>query len=382
VDPLPPFALEQYFARWEFRAPHHLTASDGETMTVAELLALAGDDAREKLLSLPLGYVPTWGGRALREAVAARYRGLGPDDVLAFAGAEEAIFWALQTLLGPGDHAVVTVPSYQALEAVPLATGAVVTGVPLWTGAGEALRWTLDVDRVSSALRSNTRVVVVNFPNNPTGFVPDVASWAALGALCERRGLVLFADEVYRGLEPDPARTLKPAAELTARGLSLDVTSKSLGLPGLRVGWLACRDRALLARLEGAKHWTSICNAGPSELLATIAVHHADELRGRIEAVIRENTRTLTAFFAEHGELFDWAPPDGGCVAFPRYRGREGVERMCAELVEHRGVMLLPASLFRSRLAEVPIDRFRIGLGRRQLAPALAQFHEYLVARP
>jgi len=76
---------------------------------------------------------------------------------------------------------------------------------------------------------------------------------------------VLFSDEVYRGLEPDPARTLLAAVDAAERGISLDVTSKSLGLPGLRVGWLACRDRALLARLEQAKHWTSICNAGPSE---------------------------------------------------------------------------------------------------------------------
>jgi aspartate/methionine/tyrosine aminotransferase len=381
MTPLPAFALEQHFARWEFRARHHLTASDGETMSVSELLELGGGEAaRDALLALPLGYVPTWGTPALRAAVAATYRRVQSDDVLTFAGAEEAIFWALQTLLGPGDHAVVTVPNYQALEAIPLAVGAEVTGVPLWTGEGDTLRWTLDVDRVRAALRPNTRVLAVNFPNNPTGFVPDAASWAALGALCDERGLVLFSDEVYRGLEPNPARTLTPAVDLAERGVSLDVTSKSLGLPGLRVGWLACRDRGLLARLEQAKHWTSICNAGPSEYLATIAVQHAAELRARIRALVAENTRLLGAFFAEpaHAARFDWAPPDGGCVAFPRYRGGEGVERFCAELLEARGVLLLPASLFRSQLAEVPRDRFRIGLGRRGLSAGLEALATHL----
>ena len=354
MKPLPAFALEQHFAQWEFRARHHLTASDGESMSVAELLALGGDGAQERLLQMSLGYVPTWGTQALREAVAARYRRVEPEDVLTFAGAEEAIFWALQMLLGPGDHALVTVPNYQSLEAVPVATGAEVTGLPLWTGAGAELRWSLDVDRIRAALRPNTRVLAVNFPNNPTGFVPDQASWAALGALCDERGI------------------------------SLDVTSKSLGLPGLRVGWLACRDRSLLARLERAKHWTSICNAGPSELLATIAVQHADQLRARIKAVIAQSTELLAGFFAEHGGLFDWAPPDGGCVAFPRYlgpEGPEGVETFCTELVEQRGVLLLPASLFRSQLAEVPRDRFRIGLGRLGVGAALAQVAEHLAAR-
>ncbi len=382
---LPPFRLEAFFAQWEFSARYHLTASDGQTVTVGELLEIAGADPAG-LLGLELGYTPTTGGDALREAVAATYAGsarrgsapVAPDDVLAFAGAEEALYLTLAELLGPGDHAVVTVPNYQAMESVPLATGAEVTGLPLWTGAGESLRWTLDLDRLVAALRPDTRVVAVNVPNNPTGFVPDAETWRALGAVCEERGIVLFSDEVYRGVEADPARTLPPAVDVCATGISLDVTSKSLGLPGLRVGWLVCRDRDLLRRVEGRKHWTSICNAGPSELLATHAVRHAAALRARLRAVLDVNTTTFDAFFAEHARWFDWQAPDGGCVAFPRYRGADGVEVFCADLLRDRGVLLLPASLYRSDLAEVPADRFRIGLGRRDPEPALAEVASFL----
>lgn len=385
---LPPFRLEAFFARWEFRARHHLTASDGQTVTVRELVELAGADPDE-LLDLPLGYVPTTGGDALREAVAASYATstrpgadpVAPDDVLAFAGAEEALYLALSELLGPGDHAVVTVPNYQALESVPLATGADVTGVPLWTGAGADLRWRLDVDAFAAALRPTTRVVGVNLPNNPTGFVPPLQDWLALAALCEERGVVLFSDEVYRGVEADPARTLPPAVEVCATGVSLDVTSKSLGLPGLRVGWLVSRDRDLLRRLEGRKHWTSICNAGPSELLATYAVRHTAVLRARLRAVLDTNTALFDAFFAEHAQWFDWQAPDGGCVAFPRYRGPDGVEAFCADLLEQRGVLLLPASLYASDLLEIPADRFRVGLGRRDPQPALAEVAAFLATR-
>lgn len=381
MDRLPGFLLEQYFARWEFRAPYHLTASDAETMAVGELLDVAGPDARAEFLALPLGYLPTWGTDGLRAAVAEQYAAVDASGVLAFAGAEEAMFWALQELLGPGDHAVVTVPNYQALESIPLATGADVTGVPLWSGSGSGLRWVLDVDRVRAALRPQTRLVAVNFPNNPTGFVPDRQAWLELARLCDQRGVHLFSDEVYRGLEPDPARTLPPAADLTERGLSLDVLSKSFGLPGLRVGWLASRDAGLLARLESRKHWTSISNAGPSEFLATIALTHAEAVRGRVRAIIAENTPLFDAFFAEFPDLFDWAPPDGGCVAFPRYTGPDGVEAFCADLVGGSGVLVLPASLYRSELAQVPADRFRIGIGRRDPGPALDQVRRYLATR-
>src|SRR5918995_1173512 len=106
---LPEFRLEAYLARWEFAARYHLTASDAETLTIAELLALASDDQREAFDRLPLGYTPTWGTPALLTAIASTYDAVDPEHVLTFAGAEEAIFWAMQELVGPGEHAVVTV---------------------------------------------------------------------------------------------------------------------------------------------------------------------------------------------------------------------------------------------------------------------------------
>ncbi len=371
---LPVFALEDHFAQWEFRARHHLTASDAQTVTVAELCDLADDPdaARAGLLDHGLGYVPTWGTDALRAAVAATYDGLRPEHVLAFAGAEEALFWLFQALLGPGDHAVVTVPCYQAAESVPLRTGADVTGVPLWRGEGADLRWHLDVDAVAAALRPTTRVVAVNVPNNPTGYVPDAATWAALVALCEDRGVTLVSDEVYRGIETDPARTLPAAADLGGRTVSVGVLSKAHGLPGLRVGWVATRDTALLARLERAKHWTSICNAGPSEYLAVLALGVQDRLLARNRALVARNTALLDAFVAEHADVLSWQPPDGGCVAFARYAGDDGVEAFCARALEREGVLLLPGSLYASDLVPVPGDRFRISVGRRGLEQGLA----------
>ncbi|WP_432853160.1 aminotransferase class I/II-fold pyridoxal phosphate-dependent enzyme [Amycolatopsis sp. CA-161197] len=373
---LPDFRLETYFSRWEFTARHHLTASDVQTMTVAELLALADDDGRERWETLALGYTETYGLPALREEIAATYAGVGPEHVLCFAGAEEGLYLAMRTLLEPGDHSVVITPNYQAAETIPLSIGEV-SGVALRPEDG----WALDVDEIERHLRPTTRLVSVNFPNNPTGAVPDLATWTRLVRLCEERGVLLFSDEVYRGLESDPAATLPQAADLSASALSLNVMSKAYGLPGLRVGWIACRDPEILRRLERAKHYTSICNSAPSEVLALIGLRARDAILARNRAVIAENVPKFDAFFENYQDLFDWAPPQGGCVCFPRYLGADGVEAMCTELVEQRGVLLLPASIYRSDLTATPDDRFRVGVGRRGPDEGLAAWAEFLEER-
>ncbi len=369
---LPDFRLETYFSRWEFTARFHLTASDAQTMRMSELLALADDADREAWESLTLGYTETYGDAGLREAIAETYDGLEAADVLCFAGAEEALYLAMQVLLGAGDHAVVLAPNYQAAETVPLSL-CEVTGVAL----DPADDWSLDLDAVEAALRPNTRAVSVNFPNNPTGTVIPREDFARLAAMCDERGIVLFSDEVYRGLERDESVRLPQAAELSPRALSLNVMSKAYGLPGLRIGWLACRDRELLSRLERAKHYTTICNSAPSEVLARIALKARDRILARNRGIVAANVPVFDGFFAQFPDLFEWKAPDGGCVAYPRYLGGD-VEEFCTRLVEEAGVLLLPASIYRSELTDVPTDRFRIGVGRADPEPALAAFADWV----
>ena len=185
---------------------------------------------------------------------------------------------------------------------------------------GVALRdedgWALDVDAVERALRPNTQLVSVNFPNNPTGAVPELEAWQRLVRLCDDRGITLFSDEVYRGLELDRP-SLPQAADLSPTALSLNVMSKAYGLPGLRIGWIACRDRALLDRLERAKHYTSICNSAPSEILALIGLRARDRLLASEREIIATNLPLFTNFFAKYPDLFEFVAPQGGCVGLP-----------------------------------------------------------------
>lgn len=372
---LPDFRLEVHFSQWEFTARHNLAASDAESMPLQELLAMADDADRAAWHDLRLGYSETAGSPGLREAIAATYERVDPADILAFTGAQEGIFCAMHALLEPDDHAVVLVPNYQSMEEIPLSI-CEVTGVALREREG----WALDLDELQAALRPNTRVIAVNFPNNPTGAMVDEATWAALVELAASRGIHLFSDEVYRGLERDPAAALAQAADLHEDALSLGVMSKAYGLAGLRTGWIACRNRELLARMERVKHYLSICGPAPSELLARIALKARGRLLERNRRLTAANLAQLLQFFDRHPALFEWYVPDGGCIMYPRYLGDEGVEEFCRAAVEEAGVLLLPASVYRSRLLPVPGDRFRVGFGRATFPEGLAALERHLTA--
>ncbi len=367
------FELEVYFSTWEFAARHHMTASDAESMTLSELLEMASPDDVTAFDNLWLGYTETRGAADLRDTIATTYDGLDAECIQCFAGAEEGVYAAMKVLLGPDDHAVVIVPNYQAAETIPLSV-CDVTGVPLC----EHDNWRLDLDAVRTAIRPNTKLISINFPNNPTGAIPSRDVFDGLVALCRENDLYLFSDEVYRLLELDERKRLPQAADVYEKGLSLNVMSKAYGLPGLRIGWIAGRDTEALARFNRYKHYLSICNPAPSERLALIALKARDRILRRNRELVRSNLAALDVFFADYPGLFEWAHPNGGCVAYPRFVGRGGVEPFCKRLVEEAGVLLLPASIYKSELMQTPADRFRIGCGRRNLEQGLAAFRRFL----
>jgi aspartate/methionine/tyrosine aminotransferase len=378
---IPDFALEVYFSKHEFTAKYHLTASDAQTITINELLALGTEADRTAFGEMGLGYTTTWGAEELRSTIASTYDHLDSSNVLVFGGAQEAMFWAMQIFVGPGDHAIVSVPNYQSMESVTIATGAEVTGFPLWSGEGSTLKWTLDVERLKTMIKPNTRVIAVNFPNNPTGFVPDHASWQALVELCEERNIFLYSDEVYRGLELDESKRISQAADAGAKGVSLNVMSKAYGMPGLRIGWIAAQDRALLQRFERAKHYTTICSSGPSEFLATIALRNAEAIAKRNRDIMRANLPALQATMERCAGIVEWTAPDGGCVMFPRYLGADGIEAFAESLVQERSAVILPASIYKSQLLEIPNDRFRLGMGRANPEAGWAELEAHLLSR-
>ena len=370
---LPDFRLETHFAKWEFSARYHLTASDAESISLRSLLDMAEPADRDGFEDMWLGYTETFGAPDLRAQIAATYARQEAAQVLCFAGASEGIFAANNVLLDSDSHAIVITPNYQSHETLPLAI-CDATGVPLDPDDG----WSLDIDRVAEAIRPNTRLLTMNFPHNPTGAILSQDRYDALIALCRKHGIYILHDEIFNGLGPSGARHLPFIADVYERGLSLGVMSKSYGLPGLRIGWIASQDQDVLARMERMKHYLSICNAGPSERLALIALKNRDRLLARNCAIVDENLPKWEAFFARHTDLFDWQRPDGSCMAYPLYKGADGVEAFARSLVEESGVLVLPSSIYASELSPVQQDRFRIGLGRQGLDEGLAAFEAHI----
>ncbi len=364
---LEPFRLERYFAQYEFSTPYLLCCSDCESMEVGELLALE-PGAESRFSSLRLGYTDSLGHPELRQAIATLYDHIRPDQVMVHAGAEEAIFNFMQVALSPGDHLIVHAPCYQSLSEVARGIGAEVTP---WQGNPER-GWELDLDVLKGALTARTKVVVVNFPHNPTGFLPATAFVQELSMLSERHGFIIFSDEVYRGLELERSDRLPAMADVNERAVSLGVMSKTYGLAGLRIGWVATRNQRLFEELAAFKDYTTICSSAPSEFLATLALRHAAAIAGRNLQIIRDNLKRLDRFFSTHREMFAWHRPKAGSIAFPMLR-HQRVDEFCADLRQKKGVLLLPGTLYGPGF-----NSFRIGFGRRTLPEALERLEQYV----
>ena len=359
------YALGAFLARWYPTTRHDLAASESETWHVPELLASADPDDEKRWQDLHLGYTDPRGAHWLRERLAQGYDRIDADSIVNFAGAQEAIGLTLRALLGPDDHAIIILPAYQPSE-VALTTLCETTGVAL-----DANRdWALDLDRIEAAIRPNTRVILMNFPNNPTGKLISRGLLHDLITICRRHGIWLINDEVYRLIDRNPAHRLPCVADLYERGVSIDALSKSMGLPGLRVGWMACRDAALIARATELKQIASLCLAAPSEVLAHIALGAADKILGRNRAIATRNLIELERLLGDYESQFDWTRPDGGVIGYVRYRGREGVEAFATRLARDAGVLVLPSSVWRSSLVALPDNRFRVGFGRRNCPSA------------
>jgi aspartate/methionine/tyrosine aminotransferase len=364
-----PFRIERWYERYEFTTELMLSSSDCESVAVGELLALE-DDARERLDALRLGYTEVPGSAELRGAIAAIYTTISKDDVVALAAAEEGIFAVEHAVLGPGDHAVVEVPCYESALNVARSTGADVDG---WRRS-YADGWGYDLDALERLLRPDTKLVYVNTPHNPTGTLMPADVLDRIAELCGERGAVLLCDEVYRELEHDPSARLPAACDLYQRGISLGSVSKTYGLPGLRTGWVACRDETLRDAIVDVKLYTTICSSAPSEFLSALALRHRERFVERNRALVLDNLALADGFVERHPDLVDWVRPTASPIGFPRLAVRD-TQAFCETLAADAGVLLLPGEVY-----DV-VGHVRLGLGRSGVPEALERLERYVAAR-
>jgi aspartate/methionine/tyrosine aminotransferase len=336
-------------------------------MSIADLLAIE-PGAAERFQNVWLGYTESQGSPTLRAEISRLYEKIGPDEVLVHTGAEEAIFLFMHAMLDKGHHIIVHSPCYQSLQDVAKSIGC---DISPWR-AREANGWALDLDELRHLMRTNTKAIIINTPHNPTGYLMSREDYDAVHKFAQANKLLLFSDEVYRESEYDPSTRLPAGCDYGEHAVSLGVTSKTYGLAGLRIGWIATKNRKVYEKMASLKDYTTICNSAPSEFLAEVAMRNRKKLAERNLDIIGQNLKVIDDLFTRHASQFTWIRPRAGSMAFPRYLGGN-VEKFCDELVKKAGVLLLPGTMY-----DDSHNHFRLGLGRKNLPQAVERLEQFL----
>ncbi len=364
-----PFQLERFYTLYEFNTEYSLCNSDSEAMSIRDLLALE-EGGSEKFQDHWLGYTDTKGALDLRKEITAIYEQVKVDDLLVCSGAQEPIFLFSQAILEPEDEVIVQFPCYQSMHSIPESIGCKVFN---WKVQYEGDEPRFNLEDLKAMITNKTKAIYLNTPHNPTGFHFTKEEQLEIVNLARERGIFIFSDEVYRELEHEEKYLIPGIVDVYENGVSLGVMSKSYGLPGLRIGWLACRNPKVLEKVAILKEYTTICNAGPSEFLAGLALRNRKKLLSRNLAIIKENLPLLDRFFAKHSHLFSWYRPHAGPIAWVKMNFEESNPGFVERVIHEKKVLLLPGEIYDQS------GFFRIGFGRKKMPEALVQFEEFVV---
>ena len=362
------FKLEVFFGKHEFTAPYLLTQSDCESMSVKELLALE-PGSTDTLLESRLGYTEVSGSPELREEIAKLYSTMDKENIIVHIGAQEPIFNFMNVFLNKEDHVISQFPIYQSLFTVADAIGCEVSK---WTIKQGSQGWFMDIDELESQIKPNTKLICLNNPNNPTGFIFSEAEMIKIAEIAREHGIYVFCDEVYKGLELDGIK--RPwFSDIYEKGVSLGVMSKAYGLAGLRIGWIATSDGEILDKMIKMKHYTSICCSSTSELLSIVALKHSDDILAKNLALIEKNLKIADAFFEKYSELFIYNRPQAGPIGFHKMNIKTPIKDFVDKLVDESGVLLLASDIY-----DFDGQYFRMGYGRSGFEASLKHFEDYL----
>lgn len=360
---LHPFILERHFAKYEFDVPFQLSCSDCEPYKQKELVEMASKETHQLWDELTLSYTESAGHPQLRQEIAGLYTGIEADEILTCIP-EEGIFLAMNTLISKGDEVIVSSPAYQSLYEIARGIG------------GKVKEWRsenglFNIEYLQSLLSPKTRMLILNFPHNPTGAHLSVNDFNQIIKWCEELNITLFSDEMYRGLEQQPDDRLPTAPAVWSGAISLSGMSKSFALPGLRIGWLVCRDKEVMQKLIILKDYTSICLSAPAEILSIIALQNHQAIWKRNLAIISKNIILVNDMVSRNPNTISWIPPKAGSVAYLYLKNGETSQNLCDRLLEEKQVLAIGSHLFND-----PTPAIRLGLGRKDFGEALIRLEE------
>jgi aspartate/methionine/tyrosine aminotransferase len=366
--PIVPFRLKEFLATGAAaRARGSLSSSFAEPTSMQRLSEL-DPTLMSRLASFTGAYPAAHGAPELREAIGS-FLGLAGEEVIVTNGADEAIDLVYRSLLVPGDAVALVDPAYRALRSLAEQQGARVLGVPLDEPSG----WTLPPAGQALLLAGSPRVLALNLPHNPTGWMPEAAQLDQLVDDAGRAGATVVFDEIYGGLDHRSGEPFRSLAVRYPQSITIGSLSKGFGLPGLVVGWVASRRREVIERLETLRlHGNSFVSA-LSEMAALSAVRNAPRILARTLEIARANREALLAFAARRPDLWSVCAPPRGVLAFARWLGSDTTAALSARALDALGLLVVPSALF-----DFGDRHVRFGYGSSTFAPHLATFERFL----
>lgn len=334
-----PALLENWLRDYYFTAEIDISGSGVEDFSLVELRKLVGI-TQEEIDQLVFHDSPSLGSLGLRQAIAQHRQSTDPSRVMATNGSTEAIFLVMNALLQPGDEVVVLDPCYHSLVHIAESIGC---HLKRWRLRFEQ-QFVPNLEEVKSLVSPHTRMVIVNFPHNPTGASVSVEQQTDLINMVSEVGAYLVWDAAFAELTYD-SPPLPDVSLLYDKAISTGTLSKAYGLPGLRVGWcLASPD--VLARCVHLRDYTTLALSPLVELIAQRAIEKADRLLNIRLQQARNNLEIVAEWVDQNGEFVEWARPQGGVTAFPSFRDIPDIEAFCHRLVNSYGVLLVPGTCF------------------------------------
>ncbi len=331
--------LEAWMREFYFETDFDIGSSGVESFSLSELRELLSI-AQADMDGIVFDDSWTLGGPSLRKAIAVRWGDGNTDSVMATHGSSEAIYLVMNALLKAGDEVVILDPIYQQYHSIAESIGCVLKP---WRLRAEE-QFIPDIEEAKGLINSRTRMVVVNFPHNPTGTSLSGAQQEELIQATAQVGAYLiwdnaFAEMVYERLPlPDPRLQYD-------RAISLGTLSKTFGLPGLRVGWCLAAPNVLV-RLIQLRDYITLHLSPLVEFIAQRVIEKADVLLDIRRRQAQVNLNLLAEWADEYREEVEWVRPHGGVTTFPRLRGVADVEDFCRRLAQSDKTLLVPGTCF------------------------------------
>lgn len=334
------FGVEIWMNRYETECELNLAETCVESLTVAELLDMAGiDDIASELLPLKLTYGEIEGSMRLRNLVAGLYARQKAENVVITHGAIGANALVYQTLVERGDRVISVLPTYQQHYSIPESIGADVQILKLT----EENSFLPDMDELKSLAVPGTKLIAINNPNNPTGSLMDRAQLNEIVEIARACGAWVLCDEVYRGTDQESEDgTTASIADLYEKGISTGSMSKAFSLAGLRLGWIVA-PKELIHAVSVHRDYNTISVGMLDDHFASIALEYKDKILERSRRITRTNLAILSEW-VDAQPLISWVKPKSGTTALLRYDLPIPSEDLCIALLEKTGVMLTPGS--------------------------------------